>query len=376
MKIRWVIVALLVMLGVFLVNDRSDAVSTREIDQVLAKQVLSAQDLEVIDRFVGEAVAELVKTRDFTEVAKLRALIVSKRGQQAQYAQQFLESAHKHISLGLQKALTLPEDRKVKVTVNLLILIDQLHDVRLADLSIGLLKSNNMMVRYWAVHSLTNAVIVNQLNAQGEAGMRLARLIAGQLKDIVASSSAEVLGLIARFGGAVDVGQGEELLLAIADERIKRYASWNVRYELLESVVLKLLSDKIVSGGGNKAALAQHFGQLYSCVIQRYIKGQERLNDTQKHHLASVIVEVENSCLGSLLGVPQTTMKRAVERGDLTLLWQEHVRILGDSSAAGQLSSKLQFTYGKDARGNDRLGPFLLPEPPAPQASPVSSTGA
>ena len=110
--------------------------------------------------------------------------------------------------------------------------------------------------------------------------------------------------------------------------------------------------------------LARRFGQLYSYVFQRYIKGRDVLSDTQKNQLASVLVETEISCISKRLKVTQSVVKNAVEQGDYTALLQEHSRLLGDETKAGQLPLKLNFDYGKGPDGSRRIAPLALPEPP------------
>jgi hypothetical protein len=375
MKIKWVILAVLAGFLVLLMNLKSVAVNTRDIDVVRKKEVLDSQDLTVIENFVAEAVRELVKTRDFTSIAKLRTVILSRQSTQGQYAQQFSESAYKHISAGFTQAQTLrPDDRKTKVVVNLLILIDGLQDLRLADLAIGMLKNKNMIVRYWAVHCLTNPSIIRQLNSAETSNSRTAEVIAEQLKELLESSSPEILALIAKFAAYVKIPQGGDLLGQIADMRIKRYTDWTVKYELMDSVILKLLDSKIPlpSAGpsgplpatsGSKSAIARRFGQLYSCAIQRYAKGQAFLTDIQKQQLVSVLVETEEKCIGRLLGRPQTTIRRAIERENLPALLQEHDRLLGSETRAGELALRLNFNYGT-ASSDSRTAPTPLSGPP------------
>jgi len=370
MKLRWICLPCAI-LAVFLIISRSSrAVDQRPINEVLTKQVLTKEDLQVIDTFLGEAIQELLRTRDFTTVAQLRAVILSKHGKQPQYVQQYSESARRHLQAGIQKALALPEDRQAKVLANLLIIIDQLQDMAMADLAIGVLGHKNMMVRYWAVHSLTNPTIVAKLKAGGEAGLRTARVVGEQFKGLVGTSAPEVLALMAGFAGSLDLTQTNDLLLQVADARIQQYNSWSVKYELAEIAVLKALSDKIGSAGSNRPALAQRFGQLLSCAVQRYIKGKDILIDTQKRQVASVIVETEAKCLAKLLGdTASTSFRRALERDDYAGLSAEHNRLLGDANQAGQLAAKLNFNFGKDPRGRDRLSPVSLPDPPAKSAT-------
>jgi hypothetical protein len=98
--------------------------------------------------------------------------------------------------------------------------------------------------------------------------------------------------------------------------------------------------------------------------MQRYIMGQDFLSDTVKQQLASVLVEMEIMCISRRMEMPQSIIKKAVEREDYTGLLQEHNRLLGDGTKAGQLSLRLNFDYGKKPDGTKRVAPLALPEPP------------
>jgi len=373
MKSKWVIFAALGMFLVLVVYPGSGAVNTREIDTVRNKGVLDSSDMQIIDDFVGEAVRELVMTRDFTSIAQTRSVILArisskKSSAQAQYTEQFSESAHKYISSGFEQARQLePEDRKFKTTLNLLILVDGLEDVRLADLALGLIRDKNTVIRYWAVHSVTTPGFTKNLNSTIATNSQLARRIVEQLQGLVESGegrSPDMLAFAAEFAAEVDIPQGEDLLVQIADKRIKKYADWTVNYELFDNAVLRLLHKKISSGALNRAAAARRFGQLYSYVIQRYVKGRDFLSPTRKHQLASVLIETEKSCISKLLSVPQTVIKRSVERDDYTRLLLEHSKLLGDTTRAGLLPLKLNFDYGRNPDGTGRTAPIPLQEPP------------
>lgn len=373
MKVKWVILAVLLAFVVPAMISRSRAVDTEQIDTILTKQQLTKQDLQIIDDFLKEAVQELVRTKDFTSVAKIRTVIVSKKSTQPQYARQFSESALKYILLAFEQAKQLPDDRQFKVTLNLLILTDSLVDTRLVDLAIGKLKDENEVIRYWAVRSVTNLSLIQQLNLAGPANAQLARRITQQLRGLIDNSSPEILGLMAEFGAKINLPEGQDLLAQITDMRTKKYADWTVEYELLDGAILKLLCSKMVTAGSNRpvpimgkgiAPIARRFGQLYSHVMQRYMMGQDSLSDTQKHHLASVLVETEDKCIRWLLEMPQTTIRKTVERGDYSALQREHNRLFGNQTSPGALASKLKFDYGTDATGKKLPAPLPLPEPP------------
>jgi hypothetical protein len=376
MKIKWLIFAVLVVFLVLLMNSGTVAVSTREVDNVRKKAVLDNSDLKIIDDFLAQAIQELVRTRDLTDIAKIRTVVLSRQSTQGQYAQQFSESARRHIAAGFRDAQQLPRPERINVvTINLLILMDGLQDLGLTDLAIAMLKNEDMVIRYWAVHCLTNTNIITQLNAATSSNQTSA--IAAQLKGLVENSTPEIVALIAQFAAGVDIPEAEQLLIQIADLRIKQYADWTVKYELYDSAVLKYLSSKIPllseSPVGllpttidTKPELARRFAQLYSYAIQRYIKGDALLNDTQKSHLASVLVETEDKCIGRLLGNPQLTIRRALERQNAQAIMAEHDRLLGTATTSGQLPTALKFDYGSTG-SSTRTAPLPLPDPPRKQ---------
>jgi len=374
MKIKWLIFAVLVAFFVLLMNSGTVAVSTREVDNVRKKAVLDDSDLKIIDDFLAQAIQELVQTRDLTDIAKIRTVILSRQSStQGQYARQFSESARRHIAAGFRDAQQLPRPERITVvTINLVILMDGLQDLALTDLAIAMLNNENMVIRYWAVHCLTNTDIITQLNSATNS--KQASAIAAQLKGIVDNSTPEIVALIAQFAAGVDIPENEKLLIQIADLRIRQYADWTVKYELYDSALLKYLSSKIPVPSESPAGLipttidtkpeiARRFAQLYSYAIQRYIKGASILNDTQKSHLASVLVETEDKCLGRLLGSPQLTIRRALERQNAQAIMDEHDRLLGTATTPGQLPATLKFDYGTTGNSK-RTVPLPLPDPP------------
>jgi hypothetical protein len=381
MKIKWtsiVVVALLLAMSL-----GSEAVNTRDIEKVRDKSVLDSEDLQIIDDFVAEAVRELAETKDFASISKTRLTILayshSKQSDQVQYSEQFSKSAYKYISSALEQAKQLtPEDHKFKVILNLLILIDGLEDLRLVDLALERLKDDNTAIRYWAVHCITNPAITEQLNSGKAADLQLAVRIVEQLKQLVETANPETLALMAEFAQRLDLPQGEDLLVQIADTRISQYADWTVDYELLDVTILKLLCEEIAPSepgrplaatSEDKSAVARRFGQLYSYAIQRYVKGRDFLDADQKQQLASVLVEMERTCISRALGRPQSVIKRAVEGDDYIGLLQEHSRLLGDETRPGQLASKLNFDYGRNPDGSKRIAPLTLPSPPERKVS-------
>jgi len=344
-------------------------VDLRRIKEVHGKSVLTQQDMQVIDEFMQDAVEDLVRTTDFTQISKIRAMILTYQSPQAQYAQQYSESALRHITAGLDEARTDIRDdsRRFKVIANLLILIDSLKDPRLVNVAVAEIKHPNNAVRYWAVRAVSDSELWAKLNQNQAAASQLAGRILAECGQAVGGSSPEVLRLMADFAGRFDTPQAERLLAQVADARIASYADWSVKYELMDGAVLATLCEKLMAGGAAKPELAQRFGQLLSFVMQRYIKGQGQsvLQPASANYLVSVMIDTEEKCLGRLLGTPQVNIRRAVEAGDLNALQAEHDKLLGTGSQAGTLTSKLNISYGPE--GQSQAAPLALP--PQPQSS-------
>lgn len=367
MKLKRAIFAILVCGLVLAVFEVSQAVvDVRGVEEVLKKGVLTQEDFKVIDDFMKDAVSDLVRTDDFTQVSKTRAIIVSHQGDQAQYAQKYSESAYARIEAAIEEAKTQIRDpnRRFKVIANLLILIENLKDPKLVDLAVAEIKYDNMAVRYWAVRAATDPEIWAELGQNQSTAAQLAGRIVAECRRVAAGSSPEVLLAMAEFAGRSGNGGTAALLGDVAEARIKMYADWSVKYALMDATILKLLSEKLTAGASPDPQLGRQFAQLYSFVMQRYIKGLRLglLDESAANHLASVLVETEEKCLGRLLGTPQATIRQAVEGKAIDALQAEHDRLFGTDSGAGALPSKLGFSYGSaDA---PRSAPLALGDPP------------
>ncbi|HSW01141.1 MAG TPA: hypothetical protein VLI39_13275 [Sedimentisphaerales bacterium] len=337
-------------------------VDSSRIDEVIKKSVLTPQDFEIIDAYVVDAVGRLVRTVDFTEVARTRASIVGRQSAQAQYAQRFSEACFREIAKGFDYATHEISDpqRRFRVFANLLILVNELNDPRLIDLGIRMISHEASMVRYWAVRVATSASLWEKLSQDQVAAAAMSRKILDACNQAAPTSSPEVQNLMVQFAGRFDTPVTCELLGRIADVRIKSYAEWNVKYELVDTSVLRLLSAKIVAGGASNEQLARQFAQLYSYAIQRYIRGTQNnaVRGLSRNYLVAVLIETEEQSLSKLLGGTQTGVRRALEAGDMTALQSEHDRLLGGAAGRGALPSKFNFNYG-----NNRTAPLALPEP-------------
>jgi hypothetical protein len=384
-KRQWAAMALL--MAVLAINPALGVVSTRDIDAVrqkalVDKDVLEDSDFEVIDAFWAAAIEELFISEDFSEMLKVRTDIFTRRGgdEPTQYSVSFISSAKKHLKSAFDEVKQWDTDRrKTWIERNLMILTAQLENADLLELGMQMLGHENGTIRYWAVKTVTNSSIVGQLNADLSSDAELATQIATRL-DAVAEKETypEILDLICGFAEQVNVPRSKQLLPKIVDLRTKAYENWKVKYELMDARLLKSLGNEILSETSelDKAVIILKFAQLYSYVMQRYILSANTLSDISKQQLASVLVEIEQSVLDKLLGRPQSTIKKAVEKiltkktpeqKDYLALEREHDSLFGTPGRVGQLPDALNFDYGKNADGTAITSPKKLGPPPEEQ---------
>ncbi len=364
-RLKW---ALLVIFAAFPVLRHSNlqAASTGAIDNVRNKSVLNDQDKKIIDDFVRESIKTLLNEKDFTNIARHREVIVSrKESRQVQYVNQFKESTVNHITKAFETARNIkPEKNQILAITNLLILIDKLNNVQFAVIAKNKLDDENVIIRYWAAKFLANQAVVRQLNSGEASNLGLPNEITTKFISIVPTSSPEIVSIIADYAAAIDIPQGQELLLKIADQRIANYADWTVKQEYIDGAILKLLANIITEPkeNTNTQAVAQRFAQLYSFAIQRYIKGADSLNARQKTELITVIIETEDKSISKMIGTQQY-LKKAIETKQLNELMNEHNKLFGSNVTQGRLPAKYKFNYGRDENDSIRNAPLTLPDP-------------
>ena len=321
------------------------AANTRDIDNVREKGVLSDSDFAVIDGFIAESINELLAAEDLTSLSNLRNSIISRNQAQSgdQYKVVFSDSMNKYIPGAFEKAQSMvPEKNSVTMIANLLILVESLQDERLTDYAMQYLKSSNAIIRYWAVKSVTNQFMVEKFDSASNPVF--AAKATKLLKDLIADGDADSLAAIVNFASQIRSTAGSEMLLSIADRRISEYADWKVDNELIDAALLNYLFD-IYNRDTTKKIYAQKFGQLFSYVMQRYIKGQAILTDKQKSDLASVMIEIEQSSMIKALGLRQSVIKTAFEEGKIDALEKEYARLFDAGGQKGELASKMDFDY-------------------------------
>ena len=345
--------------------------NTARIDVLRSKEMLADSDTEVIETFLSEAFNEILAENDFSNIASLRAVIVSKSSSelesgQIQYGPRFFAAAQKQVSQAFQKVSQMPDGRhKDLLTMNLLILVSDLGNVEIAKNALDYLQNPTTMIRYWAVGCLTNNNILRQLNSTDSAeNSRLAEQFSQKLQAVAQTEqSGDILIQLVQFASAVKNPAANEILNQIAQKRINLYLNWQVENEMVESWILKALSDKARIDTENASALAKNFAILYSLVVQRYAIGQETLPESNTRNLVSVIAQAEKYLLQFLPDWPGN-LKSAIEKGGGSTLLAQHDLLFGSANAVGKLPAAANFDYGKNPDGSVKTAPPTMSKPP------------
>jgi len=355
---------IIVLAVVFCLNSAVFAADTREIDVVFKKArsaggALNSGDKKVIAEFVSRSLEEMVIALDYKDMADIRGEIVSRSviKKPSQYSMAFAASMEKAVKPALAEVARLSDkSRMMQLKLNLLILLAQVENMELAPVGMSMFDDKNAAVRYWAVNSVANTEIATQLKSKVTGDEKLAKQIISRFDKMVNDRTLpEILNLIVGFADVLDTPQADALLVRIADVRIKSYAAWKVKFELMDANLLNSLARCIKANktGNEKeiAEIARRFAQLYSYAIQRYVSGFETLEASQKAQLKFVLADVEQSSVSKLLGRSQNVIKQYVNNSSqrsLDSLGKEHDSLLGKASRAGRLAYELKYDYGTD----------------------------
>ncbi|MCF7956165.1 MAG: hypothetical protein K9M75_10210 [Phycisphaerae bacterium] len=369
---------IIVLAVVFCFNSVVLAADTREINVVFGKAksaggALNGGDKKVIGDFVSKSIEEMIIAPDYKGMAGIRGEIVSRSVSKkpSQYSMAFAASVEKAVKPALAEVARLSDkSRMLQLKLNLLILLAQVESMELAPVGMSMFDDENAAVRYWAVNSVANSEIANQLKSKVTGDEKLAGQIISRFDKMVDDRTLpEILNLIVGFADALDTPQADALLVRIADIRIKSYAAWKVKFELMDADLLNSLARSIkenkTGSEGEIAEIARRFGQLYSYAIQRYISGFDTLQAPQKDQLAFVLADVEQSSISKLLGRPQNVIKQCVSNSSqrsLETLGNEHDSLLGKASGPGLLGYELKYDYGQ-LGGKPMTAPMRLTPP-------------
>lgn len=370
---------LVVLTSTLLAGSSVLAVDAEQIDDIRQKALTTRASLtkfetDILAEYIAAAFDELLAAKTHSDIAEVRTGILLRGApdQPSKYAIAFNSALRKSIKPILKELKGWdPDIRKTLVEINLTILVAQLKSTDLVDCGMLMLQHENITVHYWAVKSMTNQSVIDQLNSRITGNEPLAKQIITALDSILSEKTdPEVLQLITQFAGQIKQTEAKNLLAKVADIRIKTYADWSVKYELMDANLMKFLVDEILAESPtvDKAVFGAKFAQLYSYAIQRYVFGAEVLSEVSRNRLASILAQTELSSISKILGRSQTIIKKGIEKRNLAAIEKERQLLLGTKVRPGRIPQKLGFNYGKNTGGRSITAPKELKPPALPES--------
>ncbi len=360
--------------GLLLLASGAHAVNSTDIEAVRSrtlesKSALSPADEAVGEKFIRDGFAEMILEPDPWRAVDVREAILAQKGGPgpSPYAAAFAGAAARHLKVALEDISRLQDpQRRSRMTLNLVTLAAGLRTTEVVPFGLDMIAHNDRTVQYWAVKTVTNPGVAAQLTSQILGDEELTRRIISRLDQAVADGIIpQTMRMIVEFADSINTPEARALINRIADLRIAQYADWTVEYELLEALVLSSLGKQIQAQNADarRADLLRRFSQLYSYVIERYVLGEQTLDERRKTQLVSVIAETENGAISEILSRPQNRLRKALEGGKASVVEAERQILLGSPTQPGQLAARFNYDYGKAAGGAPITEPLRLKVP-------------
>ena len=339
--------------------------STTEIESLRLRVQDSSAELTVsekgvISEFWSTTLDRMLLASDSRECVSIRKQLAEEKGDEylSYYAAAYIAEAQGAIETAFADAKRMEDSQQRQMFErNLMILAAELKSPDLAPLALQRLDAEDVVVRYCAFKAVTNSSVIQQLasDVTGDAKITEA-ILTGFKKQISVETEAEIQKMVVRFCMAFDDPLARDILVSIADRRIKAYRDWTVRDEMLDVDLLKVLGSiaMLQQDPANKSIFGCKFAELYALTIQRYLKGKDALSKEEIEPLLTVIAEVDQSVLGKTMGI-KTGILSALKRK--TGLEREYETLFGDRMRSGQLADMFKFDYGKDASGKSITAP-------------------
>jgi hypothetical protein len=323
---------------------------------------LTASEKGVISKFWSTALDEMLLTDSSRECVEIRRQLAEQKGGEylSHYATTYVAEAKSAIEAAFGDAQRIEElQQRQMIERNLMILTAELKSPGLASLALQRLDDRDDVTRYWAFKTVTNPSLVQHLATDVTGDEKTTKAILTGLKERVpVETQTSTQKMVVHFCMAFDDPLAREILVLIADGRIKAYRDWTVREVVLDASLLTALGNvAMLQPDPDKKVFGHKFAELYALTIQRYLKGKDALSKAQIEQLLTVIAEIDQNVLGKTMGI-KTVILSALRRK--TGLEREYETLFGDRMRSGQLAALFKFDYGKDASGKPITAPQEL----------------
>lgn len=350
------------------------AVTTQDIEAIRLRtedssSEVQAADRDTIEEFWETSINTMLLSDTAQDIVAIQRRLEEQLGTKplSFFASAYISAAKQSLQSAFVNVTRLddPEKRQL-LEQNLMILTAKLQSPALADIAIARLGDEDPVVRYWAAKAITNFGVIQMLSSEITSDQDAKEKILNALKERIPSEQqAQIQMMIVTFAASIDHPAAREILLAMADQRIKAYKNWSFDNGEMDAKLLIAIANIAImqTDAEVQSTFARQFAELYSLPFQAYMQGQDFLTDAQMEQILTVILEVDKVILGKLLNVSQTGVLRAVQTK--VGVERQYETIFGDRLRSGDLGTLYKFDYGKDASGKPITEPPAIGEPPA-----------
>jgi len=321
---------------------------------------LTASEKGVISKFWSGTLDEMMLSDSSKDCVEIRRQLAEQKGGEflSHYATAYIAEAKRSIEVAFGDAQRIEDTRQRQmIERNLMILTAELKSSDLVPLALQRLDAEDDVIRYWAFKAVTHSSVIQQLTSDVTGDVETTEaILTGFKKRVSVETQAEIQKMVVRFCMVFDDPLARDILLLIADRRIKAYRDWTVRDEMLDVNLLMALGNVAIlqQDTANKKTFGRKFSELYALTIQRCLKGKNVLSKGEIEQLLTVIAEVDQNVLAKTMGIKTgilTSLKRK------TGLEREYETLFGDRMRSGQLAAMFKFDYGKDDSGKPITAP-------------------
>lgn len=330
---------------------------------------LTASDKAVISKFWSATLDEMLLSDSSRECVEIRKQLAEQKGSEylSDYATTYVAEAKNDIETAFADAKRMQSDQQREmIERNLMILTAELKSPELAPLALQRLDAEDDVIRYWAFKAITNTAVIQQMTSDVTGDEQTTKTILDAFnKRASVESQPQILMMVIRFCASIDDPLARDILVLIADRRIKAYRDWTASDETLDVTLLTALGNvAMLRPEPDKNIFGRKFAELYALTIQRYLIGNESLSKTEIEDLMTVIAEVDQNVLGKVMGIKTGILTALKSKRGLD---REYETLFGDRLRSGQLAAMFKFDYGKDASGK----PITVPQElgPMPEKS-------
>jgi len=321
---------------------------------------LTAPEKGVISKFWSTALDQMLLTETSRECVEIRRQLAEQKGTEylSHYAAAYVAEAKNAIETAFADVQRMEDSQQRQmIERNLMILTAELKSPGVSSLALQRLDAEDAVTRYWAFKAISSPAVIEQLTSDITGDEKTTEaILSGFKKRISVETQTEIQKRVIRFCMAFDDPFARDILVLIADRRIKAYHDWAVHDETLDMSLLTALGNvaMLQQDPAVKKEFGRKFAELYALTIQRYLKGKAALSKDQTARLLTVIAEVDQTVLAKTTGIKTgilTSLKRK------TGMEREYEVLFGDRMRSGLLAEKFKFDYGKDASGKPITAP-------------------